>query len=131
MIFLDTSAIFAMADRGDANHRRALEAFSRALAGGETMVVHGYVIGEAAALLQARLGLPSALRFLAEVERFHIEWIDPALHREAVLELAKHRRRRVSLVDCASFVVMRRLGIAVAHAMDPHFAQAGFRLLAP
>ncbi len=129
MIFLDTSAIFAMADRSDRHHRPALEAFANALAGGETLVLSSYVVAESAALLQARIGIPSARRFLAEVDRFRVEWIDETLHREAVQELARRGRRRLSLVDCASFVVMRRLGIQVAHAIDPHFGQAGFRQL--
>jgi hypothetical protein len=34
-----------------------------------------------------------------------------------------------SFVDCASFVLMRELGLADALAADRHFEQAGFNIL--
>lgn len=38
-------------------------------------------------------------------------------------------RRDLSLVDCSSFVTMRRLGIKKAFALDEHFREQGFELL--
>jgi predicted nucleic acid-binding protein len=38
-------------------------------------------------------------------------------------------RRRLSLVDCTSFEVMRRLGITSAFAIDRHFVEQGFEVL--
>ena len=38
-------------------------------------------------------------------------------------------RRQLSLVDCASFDIMRRLGLRDVFAFDPHFAEQGFRCL--
>jgi len=35
-------------------------------------------------------------------------------------------RKRVSLVDCGSFYVMRRLGIKRAFTFDRHFTEQGF-----
>ncbi|MBI2917109.1 MAG: PIN domain-containing protein [Chloroflexi bacterium] len=64
MIFLDTSAIYALADKSDPNHSRAAEYFRKVLETDEEVLVHSYVLGEAAALLQRRLGLDTALRFL-------------------------------------------------------------------
>ena len=40
-------------------------------------------------------------------------------------------RRRLSLVDCTSFEIMRRHGITAALSLDADFAQQGFRLLPP
>ena len=34
--------------------------------------------------------------------------------------------RRLSLVDCVSFTVMRRLGIREYLGLDPHFEEQGF-----
>lgn len=64
MIFLDTSAVYALADQDDPNHGEALMAFRRLLGDGEDILVHNYILVEAAALLQRRLGLDSALQFL-------------------------------------------------------------------
>jgi len=40
------------------------------------------------------------------------------------------RRRGLSLVDCASFEVMRRTGLRAAFAFDPHFEKFGYELIA-
>ena len=56
MIFLDTSAIYALADRDDPNHSQAAAAFRRLLEDGEEALVHSYILVESAALLQRRLG---------------------------------------------------------------------------
>ncbi|MBX6772113.1 MAG: hypothetical protein IRY83_10345 [Chloroflexi bacterium] len=48
MILLDTSAIYALADRGDPNHARAMALFQSALAD-EDLLVHSYVRGGRAA----------------------------------------------------------------------------------
>jgi len=42
--------------------------------------------------------------------------------------LEERNRRGLSLVDCASFVVMRRYGIEEAFAFDEDFEKEGFRL---
>ena len=57
MIFLDTSAIYALADRGDPRNEVAKERFQAVLQGGEGMLTHNYVLVESMALIQHRLGL--------------------------------------------------------------------------
>jgi predicted nucleic acid-binding protein len=128
MIFLDTSAIYAMADKSDPNHSAACEKFDLALVEGERFVSHNYVLVESVALLQSRLGLQVALLFLEEAKAFEIEWVDEALHEEARTELERIGKRQVSFVDCLSFVVMRRKGVETALAFDPDFAEQGFPL---
>ena len=127
MIFVDTSAIYALADSRDANHERALELAGRASAERETLVVHNYVVVEAAALLQRRLGLEVTTRFLRDAGRFKIHWVTEDDHASAVELHARAGRRRLSLVDCVSFIVMRRLGIVSALAFDADFQMEGFR----
>ena len=127
MILLDTSAIYAMADSADANHERALELAGRASAERETLVVHNYVVVEAAALLQRRLGLEVTTRFLQDAGRFRMHWVTEDDHASAVELHSGAGRRRLSLVDCVSFIVMRRLGIVSALAFDADFQMEGFR----
>jgi len=128
MIFLDTSAVYAMADQADPNHASALEKFNQALSSGEPICLHNYVLVESAALLQARLGLRVALQFLKEVKAFQIEWVDHHLHEKALQELERIGKRGVSFVDCMSFLVMREKGIKRVLAFDPDFADQGFVL---
>ena len=126
MIFLDTSAIYALADKADPNHSTAYEKFNLASKAGEAFLLHSYVLVESAALLQARLGLPSAILFLKDAKSFELEWVDSDLHEEAEKELERIGKRGISLVDCASFIVMRRRGIRKILAFDPDFPEQGF-----
>ncbi len=128
MIFLDTSAIYALADRADPNHMTAYAKFEDLLKSGETFLLHNYILLESIALLQARLGLPAALLFLRDAKLFEVEWVDLDLHEEAAKELGKIGKRRISLVDCTSFLVMRRRGIEKALAFDPDFQYQGFTI---
>ena len=128
MIFLDTSAIYALADKADTNHVTAYNKFEDALKSGETFLLHNYILLESAALLQARLGVPSAILFLKDAKSFELEWVDLDLHEEAAKELEKIGKRGISLVDCMSFVVMRRRSVQRVLAFDPDFHDQGFTI---
>ena len=126
MIFLDTSAIYALADKADPNHATAYKKFDLASKSGEIFLLHNYILVESAALLQARLGLPPALLFLEDAQALEVEWVDLELHKEAVKELKRIGKRGISLVDCTSFLVMRRRDVKQAFAFDPDFHDQGF-----
>ena len=129
MIFLDTSAVYALADRDDANHRRAVDELARLLASGEQFVTHNYVLVESMALVQHRLGLTAAMKLAHDADAFEIEWISKPVHEEAVERLGEADRRHLSLVDATSFIVMRARGLSTAFAFDPYFRQEGFAVL--
>jgi len=126
VIFLDTSAIYALADKADPNHATAYKKFDLASKSGEIFLLHNYILIESAALLQARLGLQSAILFLEDTREFEVEWVDLELHEKAVKELEKVGKRGISLVDCTSFIVMRRRDVKKAFAFDPDFDDQGF-----
>ena len=127
MIFVDTSALFALASERDSQHRAARLAFDRLLQAERRLLTHSYVLSESMGLLQQRLGRGTALALAAEARAFHIEWVDEPLH-NAAAEALRGAPRGVSLVDQVSFLVMRRHGVHEAFAFDRHFAAAGFRL---
>ena len=72
MIFLDTSAVYALADKADPNHVAACTKFDLALKPRETLLIHHYILMESAALLQARLGVQSAILFLNDAKAFEV-----------------------------------------------------------
>lgn len=128
MIFLDTSAIYAWADAADPNHAAAVRRLQAILEGSDELVTHNYVLVEAMALLQARLGLKAAISLAKDSARFAVDWVDDELHAAGVRELERSKKRHLSLVDQISFLVMARRQISRAFAFDPDFAAAGFRL---
>jgi predicted nucleic acid-binding protein len=60
-----------------------------------------------------------------------LEWIDQTAHDRAMQALLTANRRRLSLVDCASFDAMRRLGITTSFEFDQHFMEQGFERYRP
>ena len=110
MIFLDTSAIYALADANDLHHSEASEMFALAFSNNEDILLHNYVLIESAALLQRRLGLDVALQFLDQMISIQTHWIDNEDHAQAITLLRGGDNRGLSLVHCGSFVGLRRYG---------------------
>jgi predicted nucleic acid-binding protein len=131
MTFVDTSAIYAWADTADPNHQASLERLQALLDRNEQLLTHNYVLLESFALLQARLGVSAAIGLARDSRAFEIEWVDEELHTAGVRAMEKSRKRRLSLVDHVSFLVMQRRKISTAFAFDPDFESAGFRLFEP
>lgn len=129
-IFVDTSALYALLDRDDQMHRRAAETWERLLRDGSVVITTNYVVVETSALVQRRLG-GDAVQALhtALLPLLSIEWIGEAVHSAAVQVLLGSARRKLSLVDCTSFPVMRAAGAGSAFCFDAHFRQQGFELL--
>jgi uncharacterized protein len=93
-------------------------------------VTHNYVLVEAVALVQARLGMEAVRRLLDDlVPVVELRSVDRQLHAQAVAALLATGARDVSLVDRVSFALMRTAQIVEAFAFDPHFEREGFTLV--
>jgi uncharacterized protein len=126
-VFVDTSAFFAVLDADDANHDAARTAWNRLLAEREDLHTTNYVIVEISALLQSRLGLEALREFATDVLPIvDVHVVDEGQHHSAFHALLVASRRRLSLVDCASFECMRRAGLDRVFCFDPHFTEQGF-----
>jgi predicted nucleic acid-binding protein len=130
-VFVDTSALLAVLDADDKEHAAAAAALRSLLDTEEDLVTSNYVLVETFALVQSRLGL-GAVRLLQQdlVPILRVAWIDAESQAAAVTALLTAGRRRLSLVDCASFETMRRLGVTRAFAFDGHFEEQGFEVVA-
>lgn len=126
-VFLDTSGLYAVFDRDDANHSRAKKAWVEWLREGAVLVTNNYVLLEAAALLQHRIGV-AALRALHEevTPLLQVDWVSEEQHRTGVEAVLAAARKRLSLVDCVSFQTMRNRGLRTAFCFDAHFREQGF-----
>lgn len=126
-VFVDTSAFYAVFDADDEEHPHAREAWERLVSAGDPLFTSNYVLVETLALMQSRLGVEAVRAFDdAAAPLLRVLWVDRALHREAVTAVLTVGRRGLSLVDCASFALMRRHGLDTAFAFDGHFPEQGF-----
>lgn len=129
-VFLDTSAVYAVFDGDDAFHATAAEAWRGLLASDAPLHTSSYVLVELQALLQRRLGLAAVDVLTTYVAPFmSVAWVDERVHAQATAAALGSRDRDVSLVDHASFIIMRRLGVRTALTLDKHFVEQGFRVL--
>jgi predicted nucleic acid-binding protein len=129
-VFVDTSAIYAVLVSEDARHAESLAILERLRRDRAALVSSSFVVQEAVALLQARVGL-AAVRAFREIflPVLQITWVDQAILDLAMAALLAAASRSISLTDWSSFEIMRARGIDTAFAIDPHFRRQGFQLL--
>lgn len=126
-ILVDTSALLAVLDRSDERHPAAKRIWEDMLKGDNTLVCHNYVLVETSAVLTRRIGLDAVRAFVLDVVPvLRVLWVTRDIHEAAVAAHLAAGRRALSLVDCASFEIMRRTGVRKAFAFDPHFREFGY-----
>jgi predicted nucleic acid-binding protein len=129
-VFVDTSAFYAVFDADDEEHPRARDTWEGLVSAGESLVTSNYVLVETLALLQSRIGIESVRAFDdAVAPLLRVLWVDRGVHREAVAAVLTAGRRRLGLVDCSSFALMRRYGLDSAFVFDDHFSEQGFTIM--
>jgi len=128
-VFVDTSALLALLDADDGHHREAVRAWDRLAEAEAALVTTNYVMLETIAVVQHRLGL-DAVRTLVRVVAplVQLVFVTATVHDAAMTALLAAGRRQLSLVDCASFEVMRQAHLDQAYAYDRHFTEQGFKL---
>jgi len=129
-VYVDTSAFYAVLDADDQHHPPARDTWVTLLEEGASLFTSNYNLVETCALLQHRLGLDALRVFRGQVlPVLNVIWVDEEVDRAAWSALLTAGRRRLSLVDCVSFEVMRRAGIGTAFTLDPHFGEQGFTVV--
>ncbi|MFH1437812.1 MAG: PIN domain-containing protein [Pseudomonadota bacterium] len=129
-VFVDTSALLAVLDAQDGNHPKAAKTWERLVSGNDALISSNYILAETIALIQHRLGMEAVREFQENVvPMLTVEWIDEPAHHAGVMGVMTAGRKKLSLVDCASFNVMRQMGIRSAFSFDRHFKQQGFECI--
>ena len=129
-VLVDTSAVYALVDRSDANHAAA-----RAILGslrkrrGEPLLT-SFIVAEAHALLLSRLGAGIAREWLTR-NRWPVGRVNEDDEVRARSVIVQYTDKTFSYTDATSFAVMERRGLRTAFAFDPRFRQYGFALLEP
>lgn len=132
MIFLDTGFLFAYMSSDDENHERVCEVVDghRGQRLGELLLTTNHVVAETITLLRARghrdPSMSHDLAVRVGEQLFagtfgHVHHATPEEERAAFDYFARHRDKRYSFVDSLSFVVMEKLGVREAWAVDSDF----------
>ncbi len=132
MIFVDTSAWYALEVEDDAHHveaRRFLGKLSSNSYG--VSVTTDYVLDETLTLLRMRRGLQAASTFIDKVRgsrSVKVFWVSEEVFDNAVELFRGPQDHSWSFTDCTSFAPMRELSVGDAYALDKRFAEAGFSI---
>jgi predicted nucleic acid-binding protein len=128
-VFVDTSAWFELVIPETPAHAEMTRLMR---ATDSKFVTSTYVVAELIGLLLKRRGYAiasSAAAHIRSAREVRLEHPDAAEEARAWQLFLDRADKTYSLTDCLSFVIMRRLGIAEALAIDDHFRQEGFIVL--
>ena len=127
--FVDTSGFIAIAHTADEDHLAAMRVWDTLAKAQYRLITTNYVVVETVALMHHRYGLSAVRTFVENIlPVVIIDWVDPKTQEVALETVFSGGRRGPGIVDCVSFHVMRRLGIAEALAFDRHFTEQGYSL---
>lgn len=132
MIFLDTGFVFALFAQDDANHERVNAVMDeyRGRDLYDIVITTNHVVAETITLLRSGVHRDAqvAHEVAVQVGRQLFTGVFGRIHQataeeewEAFAYLARHRDKEYSFTDCLSFVVMEKLGIREAFAVDSDF----------
>ena len=123
-VLWDSSAILALLDADDADHRRAVAAADHIVAERRPSFVTNYIEAEAHALLLRKLGRAIARQWLLTGGLPVLRAL-PQEEERARAILATHADKDWSLCDAISFAVLESRGARMAFTFDRHFRQYG------
>ena len=121
-LFPDTGYLITLEAADDQHHNEALthwQVLSRSL---PPVVTTSYVFDEVVTFFNSRNRHAKADemgKLLLESPSITLVHIDEVLFREAWRYFVQHGDKSYSLTDCASFLVMKRLGIQTALTFEP------------
>jgi predicted nucleic acid-binding protein len=126
VIFIDTGFLFALISENDIQHERVVGVFRSVRRSGfeKQILTTNYVVAETITLTR-RLGHAEAVRLgerLYSERLAQIHWVTPDEERAAFEYFKRYKDKKYSFVDCLSFVVMEKLGIREALAVDSDFS---------
>ena len=129
MIFVDTGAWVAIADKNDQYSKEASHQYTSLILKKERLITSNLVLVETYNLLSQTLGAGATIKFgniLDSTNLIRIETITEIDWDRGWKILEKYDDKKFSFTDCTSFALMERLKIKTAFSFDVHFIQYGF-----
>lgn len=131
-VFVDTSAWVALFVENDRNHKKSVSIFESLKSGRGALYTSDYVFDETITTILVRGNHPQSVvagEALLSSEIVKTIFVHPE-HLHAAWALYKrHKDKKFSFTDAASFSIMKAFEIRKAFSFDEDFAQAGFQLL--
>ncbi len=128
MIFVDTSFLFPLFCANDPDHDRVREVLEtyRGRRTRDLFLTTNYVVAETVTLIRmtpprSHAAAVKAGEHLYDETLASLHWATVEEEREAFSYFKKYQDKEYSFVDCLSFVVMDKLGITEALAVDADF----------
>ncbi len=129
LLFVDTSGWISLVNKSDSFHQKATEIYHNKYSEGYRIITsYGILLETGNGLSNFRLR-PMAVNLKRKLDnspRIEQVEIDEELYQEGWKLYAERLDKDWGIVDCISFIVMERFGIAEALTADKHFEQAGF-----
>lgn len=129
-VFVDTSAFLAVLNADDSHHRKAATTWKHVIKNKTPLFTHNYIVLETVAVLQNRIGIEAARGFMEDIiPIMRVEWVTEVDHGQGISAVLAASRRHLSLTDCVSFFIIRRLGLRKVFCFDKHFQEQGFEIV--
>lgn len=129
MIFVDTSAWVAIADKNDRYAEEAGRQYTGLILKKEKLTTSDLILVETYNLLSQTIGAKATIKFgnvLHSIPFLKIESVAKTDWERGWKILEKYDDKNFSFTDCTSFALMERLRIRTAFSFDAHFTRYGF-----
>lgn len=127
---VDTSALYALVDRSDPNHRRAAIGLKKYTASG-ALLMSNHVFDEIMTLTKARLGVHVAMQLGMRLRNSQvIESVIFSMAEEIHTWrlFSQYQDKAWSYTDCACLALAQQRNIQQAFTFDHHFVQMGLQV---
>lgn len=123
-VFVDTSALYALINRSDIDHGRAIDCLSSLSDGNTSLITSNFILSETYTLILYKIGRTTALRVINGIrESYEIERISLKDEENAWQIITDFDDKNFSYVDATTFAIMTRLGLGEVFSFDDHFNQ--------
>jgi len=123
-VFVDTGAWFATIDYTDQNYESASRYIKDLHEQQTRLITSDLVINETVMLLARKISKEAAIAFVKAIHRdqsVQVIYVDKQTQHDAYALFEKYADQDFSIVDCASFVIMKNHKIKRAFSFDRHF----------
>ncbi len=129
--FVDTSYVLGIYNKGDQFHRVCVEAMPLAQKAQNLYTTDAVLmeIGNTFSAIQRRKQGSRIIRDFLASPQVIVEHLTPEYFEDALSLYEERTDKQWGMVDCFSFVIMRKFKLKACLGTDHHFVQAGFKNL--